>query len=246
MTQHTFITGQFVRIDQQLADVGQRAVASFIDIVMKGLIFSFMMIIVSMFGLSLFGLFWEDSTLMIILYFLVVFIPIFLYDSLMEYFCGGRTLGKMMMGLRVVTADGSKPSFAATFTRSLFYLLEGYTGFGLVAMLFSKDNQRLGDIAADTYVIKERFMYVANPLAATKAMFPQDYKPAYPQAADLSLRQVEVIQEAYYVGGNLGDDLRLKLCQQICKYLKMSVSGLTTQQFLGQLIYDYRFIMADQ
>ena len=148
MTQHTFITGQFVRIDQQLADVGQRAVASFIDIVMKGLIFSFMMIIVSMFGLSLYGIFWEDSTLMIILYFLVVFIPIFLYDSLMEYFCGGRTLGKMMMGLRVVSADGSKPSFAATFTRSLFYLLEGYTGFGLVAMLFSKDNQRLGDIVS--------------------------------------------------------------------------------------------------
>lgn len=243
MIQHTFITGQFVRIDQQLADVGQRAVASFIDIVMKGVLFSFMMMIVAIFG---FSVYMEDSTLLIVLYCLLVFIPVLLYDSLMEYFCGGRTIGKMMMGLRVVSADGSKPSFATTFTRSLFYLLEGYTGFGLVVMLFSKDNQRLGDIAADTYVIKERFMYVANPLAATKAMFPLGYQPAYPQAADLSLRQVEVIQEAYYVSGELGNDLRLKLCQQICKYLKMSVSGQTTHQFLGQLVYDYRFIMAGQ
>lgn len=243
MTQHTFVTGQFVRIDQPLANVGQRALSSFIDIVMKGMLSSFMAMVVAMLGYSV--RFYYDSSVLFALYYLLVFLPFLLYDPFVEYFCGGRTLGKMMMGLRVVTSDGSKPSFASTAIRSVFYLFEGYSGFGLVAMLFTKDNQRLGDLAADTYVIKERYVHVANMLAATKAMFPPNYRPSYPQVSELSLRQVEVIQETYYVRGILGEDLRLKLSQQICKYLKLNVSGLTTQQFLGQIVYDYRFLMAE-
>lgn len=238
MAQHTFITGQFVRIDQQLANASQRAVSALIDILIKIIVGTIMMGIVASLGLS-----WDHF---FSVYTLLLFSLILLYDILFEYLNAGRTLGKMMMGLRVVTADGSKPSFATAFVRAVFFFVEGYSGFGIVAMLFTKDNRRLGDLAADTYVIKDKYIYMVNSLAAKKAMFPPDYRPTFPQVINLSLQQVEVIQETYYERGALGENLRLKLSQQICKFLNINVSGFTTQRFLSQLVYDYRFMMAEE
>lgn len=69
----------------------------------------------------------------------------------------GRTPGKALLGLRVVTANGGAPSVGAATTRALMWLLDFLWSFGLVGMAlvtFTKRRQRLGDLMAGTMVVR--------------------------------------------------------------------------------------------
>lgn len=67
----------------------------------------------------------------------------------------GQTLGKLILGLRVVTKDGDPISFGQAFKRHLVDIID-LSFFGLVAAITIKntpDHQRLGDMWAKTIVI---------------------------------------------------------------------------------------------
>ena len=72
----------------------------------------------------------------------------------------GRTLGKAAMGLRVVGADGSVLRFQQAFLRAAVGLVDFFlvpVGFvAVVTVLLSPRDQRLGDMAAGTLVVRER------------------------------------------------------------------------------------------
>jgi len=80
----------------------------------------------------------------------------FLYAGIMTGY-KGQTVGKMIMGLKVVKEDGTPLTQGDAFTRSAEFLLWGVT-FGIVALLAliwaADKGQRLGDQWAHTYVIK--------------------------------------------------------------------------------------------
>lgn len=68
----------------------------------------------------------------------------------------GGTLGMRIMGLRVVARDGGVPSRRAQLLRWLLWVADGmFFGLvGIVLMLRSRYHQRLGDMVADTYVVR--------------------------------------------------------------------------------------------
>jgi len=72
----------------------------------------------------------------------------------------GRTLGKAAMGLRVVSADGTTVRFQQAFLRATVGIVDFFLlpiGFvAVVATLVSPRDQRLGDMAAGTLVVRER------------------------------------------------------------------------------------------
>ena len=72
----------------------------------------------------------------------------------------GRTPGKAVMGLRVISADGTGVRFQQTFLRAAMTLVDFFLvpiGFiAVVAVLLSPRDQRLGDMAASTLVVRER------------------------------------------------------------------------------------------
>ena len=113
-------------------------------------------------------------------------------------------------------------------------------------MLFTKNNQRLGDLAGGTYVVKLKNVWLGNAYVNSLADFPPGYQPVYPQAAELSQRQMEVIQDAYFTHGADSESMRVELAQKVCEQLHLSVSGINTYQFFGQLAYDYRFMLAKE
>ena len=82
---------------------------------------------------------------------------LFLYGWLMEALCGA-TLGKVIIGLRVVGTSARGP-FAACALRNAFRIVDGI-GFyvvGTVSAACSGVRQRLGDVYAQTAVIEEGF-----------------------------------------------------------------------------------------
>jgi uncharacterized RDD family membrane protein YckC len=79
------------------------------------------------------------------------------YYTLMEGY-RGQTVGKMLFGIRVVREDGGDvPGLKAAAIRSLLRVVDGLFGYlvGFVAVVASQKNQRLGDMAARTLVVRE-------------------------------------------------------------------------------------------
>ena len=73
----------------------------------------------------------------------------------------GATLGKLLVGLRIVDSAGHRPGVHRIFIRTLLRLIEvnPVAAGGLPAglfVLYTKDRQRLGDILAGTYVLRVR------------------------------------------------------------------------------------------
>ncbi|MGQ0521830.1 MAG: RDD family protein [Actinomycetota bacterium] len=89
----------------------------------------------------------------------VVFAVQFGYDVLFEVLASGRTPGKRWSGLRVVRVDGAPVGFVTSAVRNLLRLVDSLPGIyavAMVAVLASSRNQRLGDMAAATVVVRER------------------------------------------------------------------------------------------
>jgi hypothetical protein len=71
----------------------------------------------------------------------------------------GRTPGKRMAGVHIITRDGSSPSLGALLIRNVFRLIDAlplFYGVGLVATLLTRDHVRVGDMAAGTLLAYDR------------------------------------------------------------------------------------------
>lgn len=70
----------------------------------------------------------------------------------------GQTVGKRAAGIVVVSRDGSPITFRQSLVRNLLRAVDGVLNYavGLVVMLLSDDRQRIGDLAADTLVVRAR------------------------------------------------------------------------------------------
>jgi uncharacterized RDD family membrane protein YckC len=80
------------------------------------------------------------------------------YHVAFEVLAGGRTPGKRINGLRVVMDGGGPVGVRASAVRNLVRLIEGppllYVP-AVVSILATRRNQRLGDLAAGTLVVRE-------------------------------------------------------------------------------------------
>ena len=150
MAESTIITGQFVRISQTPASIGERLMALIIDYFLIGLYILSTITLLSKLSLpSGFSLFF---------FLCVVYLPILGYSFLCEMFNHGQSFGKKLINIRVVKVDGSTPSIGSYLLRWLLFPIDGpiTSGLGLLVVLLNKNNQRLGDLAAGTMVIKEK------------------------------------------------------------------------------------------
>ncbi len=82
-----------------------------------------------------------------------------------EMTMGGQSPGKRAAGLRVVSVDGAPISAEQSAVRNIMRiadLLPTMYAVGLVSILVTARNQRLGDLAAGTMVVKERVQPLAE------------------------------------------------------------------------------------
>jgi uncharacterized RDD family membrane protein YckC len=83
----------------------------------------------------------------------------FLYHVVLEIVMRGRTPGKRWAGVRLVTRDGAPPSIGSHLTRNVFRIIDSFPlfyGIGLAATMLTKDQVRVGDLAAGTLLVYDR------------------------------------------------------------------------------------------
>ncbi len=142
-------TPEGVTLQLTLAGLGSRAVAGAVDLVFKGVLVLALLIVV----LAAVG---DDGALVIVP---AVGLTMLLYDVLFETLGGGRTPGKRMGGLRVVRAGGRPIDLTASMIRNVLRFVDGMPlGYvpTIVSIAVTRHNQRLGDLAAGTIVIRDR------------------------------------------------------------------------------------------
>jgi uncharacterized RDD family membrane protein YckC len=145
----TIPTPEGVALEMTLAGMGSRAVAGALDLVFKALLVGVIVLVV---------LGTLDSRAGIILV-PAAGLALLLYDVCFETLRGGRTLGKSIGGLRVVRSSGRPVDLPASMIRNVMRLVDGIVLSYLptiISIAVTKKNQRLGDLAADTIVIRER------------------------------------------------------------------------------------------
>ena len=142
----------------KLAGLGDRIVAFFID----GLIISVLLfLVVTVMGImSVFGGLSTSDTSFVVASYLVWFLLYFGYFILLEGpLGGGQTIGKRILHIRVVREENLEVmDYTKSFVRNILRIIDGFLCYLIAILLIhsSDKNQRLGDSAAHTLVIKEK------------------------------------------------------------------------------------------
>src|SRR6201995_3058898 len=163
------VTGDAVVLDVRVAQLPVRAVSALIDIAV--ILVGYLVALVLWAG----GLTHFDDAVtaaIMIIFTVLVFVG---YPLVFETATRGRTLGKLAMGLRVVSDDGGPERFRQALMRALLAVLEIWLTLGFLALvtsLLSASGKRLGDIFAGTFVITERMPQPRGPAAALPTMPP--------------------------------------------------------------------------
>ena len=237
-------TSQNVNINFNTASVGERIAAFVIDMLIKGafvLVIFLILFKIFDFGLYITGL--DDWSQMAL--FIIITFPIYIYTLVCESLMEGQTFGKKIMNIKVVKIDGFQASFGDYLMRWFFRLIDVFSNsgvIGLVTMIVSKNNQRLGDMASGTAVISlKNHVNISHTILEN---LNEDYLPAFPQVIALSDNDVRIIKENYQKALRIDDrQVISRLSNKIKEIIKVEVdpTQFTERQFINTVIKDYNF-----
>ncbi|MFC4586474.1 RDD family protein [Sphaerisporangium corydalis] len=154
------VTGEAVVVEVRVAQLPSRALALFIDMTLQFLLLVGLSVMLTRLLVV------TDEAFAVALSILITALVVVGYPVIFETLGRGRSLGKLAMGLRVVSDDGGPERFRQALFRGLSGVLEFWTFFGapaLISSLISAQGKRLGDVFSGTIVISERGPRQAPP-----------------------------------------------------------------------------------
>ncbi len=236
-------TTQNVTIEYELASLRERILAFFIDAIIIIAVY----LVLILLGILAFG---NDLNSAGDAFFaLVAFFPVIGlvgYQLLSEVIADGQSWGKKSLGLKVVRLDGKEPSLTDYLLRAVFHLVDTLFSMGVMAALMissSTKNQRLGDITANTTVIKIRSSQRFRLEDILKINTIEDYQPEYPAVKQLSEEDMLLVKNVitrYRTFGNTAHVEAIEeLTRKMCELLDISEPPRDKVGFLKTLIKDY-------
>jgi uncharacterized RDD family membrane protein YckC len=241
MSELSIHTTQNVTINFKSASVGERMLASLLDLLVKA---AYIIVIAYVF-FNLLGIsnilnkvdMW--SRIAIILFF---FFPVLIYSVTLESIFEGQTIGKKLIKIKVVKIDGYQASFGDYLTRWLFRIIENnsLSLIGLIAMIVNNKTQRMGDVAAGTAVIT-----LKNNITIDSTILEEigdAYLPIYPLVIKLSDNDMRIIKETFLVAEKKSD---FETIDKLTKKIE-SVTVIKNQSgfqidFIKTILKDYNF-----
>jgi uncharacterized RDD family membrane protein YckC len=167
MVSQPMVTGDAVVLDVSIAQLPVRAISAFIDVTVM-----FVGYLVGVLLAATVLTQFDDALAGAVI---VIFTVLTLvgYPLIFEVTTRGRSLGKMAMGLRVVSDDGGPERFRQALFRALSSVIEIWLFFGgpaVICSLLSPSGKRIGDVFAGTMVISERAPRLSPPPSMPPAL----------------------------------------------------------------------------
>jgi len=233
----TVHTTQNIDIDYETGGLGERILAYLIDL---GIFIT----------LSIIGGFLSINVLSgagVTIYFIIIGVLLVFYDLFCEVFLNGQSAGKMVMKIRVISLDGTRPKFSQYLLRWLFRLVDfsitTWLG-GIISIAVTNNGQRIGDLVAGTVVIRTMPRTKMNNIAFANT--DTTYQPVFTQASQLSDEDIGLIHEVidnYFKTGNR--NIVYTMADRIRQHLAISLPpNMNSMQFLQTILKDYSHITA--
>jgi uncharacterized RDD family membrane protein YckC len=236
-------------------NAGRRYGAYFIDWIIK---IGYCLLVVTILDLNLFQLNGFFGFL--------AFTPFFFYTFMFEWLNNGQTIGKKLLGLKVIGLSGGRPSVGQCGIRWMFLFVDQFSVFLLITvheafgglLLFSplvgalligltKNSQRLGDMAAQTYIVSvKEDHYSINDTIYAYATNRTNHVVKYPDVIKLSDKDMTILKTLLEKAEDYIDyELAGKLAVHVKKILKIE-SDEDNYVFLKNLLKDYNYLSLNQ
>jgi len=236
-------TTQNVTIEYELATLQERVIAFIIDCLLVGTVYLIVFtVLTNALGSSLF-----DSGGAIS--FVSSFLPLGLfltYQLFSEIIADGQSWGKKAMGVKVVRLDGQEPSLIDYLLRVVFLIVDVVLSAGILASLLissSNNSKRLGDMTANTTVIRVKFGFRFRLEDILKINSLDNYVPRYPEVRRLSEQDmllIKTIITRYRKHRNQAHrEVINELVVNLTKQLDIIEKPKNKIEFLKTLIRDY-------
>ena len=229
-------TTQNVNLNYKIVSIGERIIAFLID----GFILYLYAVLVDFIGDAI-GYIYEDGWTQRGLVALI-FLPAMFYSLLMHSIFNGRTVGKMLLKMRVVRFDGSPVHWSNYLVRWILRLVDIYIflgAIGLLTILFSQRRQRLGDAAAGTVVISTK-----NKTKVSHTILEdveEAYEPKFTNVTLLTDKDVRLIKETYHIARKSNDFKTLTALRVKIDSILQTKSELYDIQYLDTVLKDYNY-----
>ena len=231
-------TTQNVKITFNAAGVGERLGAFFIDLSVK---IGYLML-----AAYVFGAFKDMDEWSQIVIDALLGLPVMFYTVTQEAFLNGQTLGKRLLKLKVVKLDGFQTTLSDFIVRWFFRIVDVWIfGLGFFVIIFSKKQQRLGDIASGTGVVSLR-----DTVSISHTILEQlhtDYKPTYPNVIKLSDNDARIIKDTFTRAKTVKDyDTLIKLRTKLVEVVGIqTIKQKTDIEFIDVILKDYNYYTQD-
>ena len=238
-------TTQNVNIEYPIASIGDRVVAGLIDqLIMFGYLVAIIFVYIWLLDATDGSSFYYP-----VAYFIILFLPFFFYHLLCETFLNGQSFGKKLMKMRVVKLDGSQAGILSYFLRWIIAPVDIYFTYGsvgLITILINGKGQRLGDLAANTTVVKlKAYVKLEDTILHTT---PVNYEVKFPQVNSLSDKDIAIIKEVLDLNYKRPDVImyeRILLRAKESVEKKMGISStMHPLYFLDTVLKDYNYLMS--
>ena len=226
-------TSQNVNIQYEMAGMGDRVIALIVDL----LILTGISIAVSLL-LSSVKLSPDYKTALYILFSFVAF----LFQFIQEWFMNGQTVGKKYREIKVIHKSGHQASLWQIFIRNLIRPVDMIYGLGVLVVFFSKKNQRLGDLAANTIITKHRKNDYLK--ASVLADDFDNYQAVYEKSDIFKLDEndIELIKELINRESTKQNwELVALLCKKIEEKSNTSKESLNSLSYLKTIVKDFNY-----
>jgi len=177
-------------------------------------------------------------------YFLVFFVFAF-YHLAFEILNNGQSPGKYILKIKVVTLHGRTAKPQDYFLRWIFRILEISGCFGIIASLYissTEKNQRIGDMLAQTTVIKLRSNQIYNLNALVK-MGEKKREIMYPKVTmynDVDMMLVKDAMNRFKKNPNVENrKFFSSLAKKISEDLEVKIDSRQNDKFLETVLMDY-------
>lgn len=246
-----FESAQHVKVEYELASAGLRMLATIIDFAAFAIYF---IVVVMVFSFS--DPFSGNVGTMTFFWLLIIKLPWILYNPIIEYLTHGQSLGKYIVGIRVVSTLGERPGLREVFTRwifkgdfiwiaaDIFVLIWFVMGLvGVLVVSVSKQKQRMGDVMAGTVVIKNKssVSYSLRDVLAIKDQ--SNHTTTYPQVTrftdeDMMLIK-NTIQRVRTYPNEETKKFAVELADESARLIGLPQTPEKRLEFLQTLLQDY-------
>jgi len=227
-------TPEGVDVELTLAGIGSRFIAAILDLIVQGSVILAAAIVFGVSGGS-------GSSIGVALFTIVFFLVFFAYDVLFEVRSRGRTLGKRWTGLRVVRTGGRPVTLIPSCVRNVMRLVDilpALYALGMLSIFVTARNQRLGDLAAGTMIVRERPGGLRAHSTATELPVGGSSGNGWDVSA-VSARDVGTVRQFLVRRHDLEAGARAELAAELERRLRPLVAGapggLTAEEFLERL-----------